>query len=170
MTAANMIRIATTDTTDAVEIACSEVKNAVGLPVRAEFQEIEGRCLIVELRVGAASVHTPPPSRLAVVVDRSSTCLEVLGSWKEPSSVAPHPRRSDSVLSVLHDAMPSVAHRALHDRLPTAQWESNDESWHLAVPEVRVLRPTVVGILTRRGYTSRFSSLEAVAIRRGLAS
>jgi hypothetical protein len=170
MTAANMIRIATTDTTDAVKIACSEVRNAVGLPVSAQFQEIEGRCLILELRVGAESVHTPSPSRLAIVLDKSSTNVEVLSSWAEASSVDPQPRHSDSVLTSLHDSMPSVAHRAFHDRLPTAQWKSDEESWYLAVPCARVSGPTVVGLVSRRGYTSRFSSLEAAAIQRGLAS
>jgi hypothetical protein len=171
MTAANMIRIATTDTTEAVEIACSEVKNAVGLPVTAAFQEIEGGCLILELRLGNESGLTPSPSRLAAIVDESSSNVEVLSAWKvRSSSASPPPRRSDTILTPLNDPIPSVAHRALHDGLPTAQWQSNEGSWQLAVPIVSAVQPTTVGLSRRRGYSQRFSSLEAAAIQRGLAS
>jgi hypothetical protein len=38
------------------------------------------------------------------------------------------------------------------------------------VPNVSVDRPTMVGLARRRGYSLRFSSLEAAAIQRGLAS
>ena len=170
MTASNMIRIATTDTTDAVEIACSQVKNAVGLPVTAAFQEIEGGCLILELRLGNESGLTPSPSRLAVVVEESSN-VEVLSAWKvRSSSATPPPRSSDAVLTPLRDSIPSVAYRAVRDGLPTAQWQSNEGSWHLAVPNVNFNRPTTVGLSRRRGYSQRFSSLEAAAIQRGLAS
>jgi hypothetical protein len=171
MTASNMIRIATTDTTDAVEIACSEVKNAVGLPVTAAFQEIEGGCLILELRLGIESGLTPSPSRLAAVVEESSSNVEVLSAWKVRSaSATPAPRPSDAVLTPLHDPIPLVARRAIHDGLPTAQWQSNEGSWQLAVPNVSANLPTMVGLSRRRGYTQRFSSLEAAAIQRGFAS
>jgi hypothetical protein len=171
LTASNMIRIATTDTTDAVEIACSEVKNAVGLPVTAAFQEIEEGCLILELRLGNESGLTPSPSRLAGVVEGSSSNVEVLSAWKvRSSSATPAPKPSDAILTPMHDSVPSVAHRAVHDGLPTAQWQSNEGSWQLAVPNVSVNRPTTVGLSRRRGYSLRFSSLEAAAIQRGLAS
>jgi hypothetical protein len=171
MTASNMIRIATTDTTGAVEIACSEVKIAVGLPVTAAFQEIEGGCLILELRLGNESGLTPSPSRLAAVVDESLSNVEVLSAWKVRSaSASPPPRHSDTILTPLHDSIPSVAHRAVHDGLPTAQWQSNEGSWQLAVPNVCAIQPTMVGLSRRRGYSQRFSSLEAAAIQRGLAS
>ena len=51
MTTTNKIRIATADTTNASTLACSEITAAVGLPVHPEFQEIEGDCLILELRL-----------------------------------------------------------------------------------------------------------------------
>jgi hypothetical protein len=171
MTAANMIRIATTDTTEAVELACSEVKNAVGLPVTAAFQEIEGGCLILELRLGNESGLTPSPSRLAAIVDQSSSNVDVLSAWKvRSSSASPPPRHSDTILTPPHDPIPSVARRAVHDGLPTAEWRSNEGSWQLAVPNVSASRPTTVGLSRRRGYSQRFSSLEAAAIQRGLAS
>lgn len=171
MTASNMIRIVTNDTTDAVEIVCSEVKNAVGLSVTAAFQEIEGGCLILELRLGNESGLTPSPSRLAAVVDESSSNVEVLSAWKvRSSSASPPPRRSDTILNPRYDSIPSVAHRAVHDALPTAQWHSDDGSWQLAVPIVCAVHPTTVGLSRRRGYSQRFSSLEAAAIQRGLAS
>ena len=81
MNATNMLRIATADTAGAVDSACSEVEMAVGLPVRPEMQEIENGCLIVELRLGDAHVHTPSPSRLAIAVDKSTTDVEVLSAW-----------------------------------------------------------------------------------------
>ena len=166
MTASNMIRIATTDTTDAVEMACSEVKNAVGLPVTAAFQEIEGGCLILELRLGNEVGFTPSPSRLAAVVDESSSSVEVLSAWKVRStSASPPPRHSDTVLAPLHDSIPPVASRAVHDGLPTAQWQSDEGSWQLAVPNVSSVQPTLVGLSRRRGYSQRFSSLEAAAIQ-----
>lgn len=170
MKAANMLRIATADTAGAVDFACSEVEIAVGVPVRPELQEIENGCLIVELRLGDAHVHTPPPERLALAVDKSTTNVEVLSAWKETSSLNPLPRRSDSVFTPPDASMASVAYRALQDDLPTAEWEPKALSWHLAVPCTRTLRPTVVGLSRRRGYSVRFSSLEVAAFRRGLAS
>jgi len=85
MKTTNMLRIATADTAGAVDSACSEVEMAVGLPVRPELQEIENGCLILELRLGDANVHTPSPSRLALTVDKSTTDVEVLSAWTEPS-------------------------------------------------------------------------------------
>ena len=42
MTAKNMLRVAMQDEAHAIDIACSDIESAVGLHVRAEFQEIEG--------------------------------------------------------------------------------------------------------------------------------
>lgn len=58
MTATNKLRVSTSDTADAIDIACSDVESAVGLPVRAEFQEIEGGNVIIELQLGDETVHT----------------------------------------------------------------------------------------------------------------
>ena len=93
MTATNKLRVATIDTAHAIDIACSVVLSAVGLSVRAEFQEIEGGSLIIELRIGNESVHTPHPSRLACAVDKAAANVEVLSSWKESASPEPTPRR-----------------------------------------------------------------------------
>jgi hypothetical protein len=69
MTARTMLRVATLNTAHAVDVACSDVESAVGLRVRAEFQEIEGGNLIVELQLGDDAEPSPPPSRLASVID-----------------------------------------------------------------------------------------------------
>ena len=71
-------------------IACSEVVAAVGLPVLAEFQEIEGNDVIIELQIGDETIHTPQPSRLAAAVDKAVADLEVLSSWKEPTLPRTH--------------------------------------------------------------------------------
>ena len=76
MTTTNKIRIATADTTNACKLACSEITAAVGLTVHPEFQEIEGDCLILELRLGANSMQPrrntwPQPSAM---VRRLSIC------------------------------------------------------------------------------------------------
>jgi hypothetical protein len=170
MKATNMLRIATADTAGAVSFACSEVETAVGLPVKPELQEIENGCLIVELRLGDAHVHVPSPARLALAVDKSTTGVEVLSAWNEPSAPTPDPRHCDSVLTPPDDSMASVARRALKDDLPTAEWEPKALSWHLAVPCTRSPLTTVIGLSNRCGYSLRFTSLEVTAIRRGLAS
>ncbi|HEY3842177.1 MAG TPA: hypothetical protein VGL48_02910 [Acidimicrobiales bacterium] len=169
MTASNKIRIATPDTADAVKLACSEVSSAVGLAVHAEYQEIEGTCLILELRVGEQGVAPSSPRRMALAVDSAATGVEVLSSWSEPVTTSPTPRYSHDVLGVRFDTMPPLAQRALSDNLPTARWDRDDTSWHLAVPSACAAQP-IVALSHRRGYTRRFTSLEAAAIRGGLAS
>lgn len=86
MTAESMLRIATPDAAHAVDIACSDVESAVGLPAHAEFQEIEGGNLIIELRLGVGAEQSPHPSRLASAVDKAVANVEVLSSWKDSSS------------------------------------------------------------------------------------
>ncbi len=169
MTATNKIRVATADRTGAINLVCAEVESATGMSVEAEFQEIEGDCLILELRLGDEETHSPRPNRLGIAVDNAAPALQVLSAWNEPASAGPFPKHCNSVLGVQFDTMPPVAHRALIDRLPTAQWDRSDASWHLAVPSVFATRP-LVGLSHRRGYTHRFTSFEAAAIRCGLAS
>jgi hypothetical protein len=169
MTATNKIRVATADKTGAINLVCAEVESAIGMSVQAEFQEIEGDCLILELRLGDEDTHSPHPTRLGIAVDNAAPALQVLSAWNEPASADPFPRHCNNVLGVQFDTMPPVAHRALIDRLPTAQWDRSDASWHLAVPSVFATRP-LVGLSHRRGYSHRFTSFEAAAIRSGLAS
>jgi len=59
MTEKTMLRVATLNTAHAIDVACSDMESAVGLRVRAEFQEIEGCNLTVELRLGD---DAEPPS------------------------------------------------------------------------------------------------------------
>jgi hypothetical protein len=169
MTAKNMLRVAMPDTAHAIDIACSDVESAVGLRVRAEFQEIEGRKLIIELQLGDEADNSPHPARLASAVDQAVANVEVLSSWKESTSPEPPPRRCPDVLGVGYEALPQVAQRALDDDLPTAQWDRSDSCWHLAVPSV-CSGKAIVGMSRRSGYSHRFSAHEAAALRSGLAS
>jgi hypothetical protein len=170
MTAANRIRIATTDKADAVDIACSEVEAAIGIPVRTELQEIEGPCLILELRLREHGSRTGPLSGLAAAIDQGAPSVEVLSAWREPPSTAVIPRPSDLVLTPLQRDLPAVAARALDDNLATVQWEPDTCSWHLAVPSTQAAILTRIGLSRRKGYSVRFTSLDVSAIRKGLAS
>ncbi len=167
MTATNKIRVATIDTAHAIDIACSVVLSAVGLSVRAEFQEIEGGSLIIELQIGNESVHTSHPSRLACAVDKAAADVEVLSSWEESAATEPTPQHCPDVLGVGSEPLPQVAQRAFDDNLPTAKWDRSDSSWHLAVPSVCTGR-AIVGMSHRRGYSHRFTAHDAAALRCGL--
>jgi hypothetical protein len=169
MAAKDMLRVATPDTAHAVDIACSEVESAVGLGVRAEFQEIEGGNLIIELQLGDEAEHSPHPSRLASAVDKAVANIEVLSSWKESTSPEPPPRHCPDVLGAGYEPLPQVAQRALDDDLPTAKWDRSDSSWHLAVPSVCGGK-AIVGMSHRGGYSHRFTAHDAAAFRSGLAS
>jgi hypothetical protein len=169
MTAQNKLRVATLDTDQAVNIACSDVESAVGLRVRAEFQEIEGRNLIIELNLGDGAELSPHPSRLAAEVDRAVANMEVLSSWKESTPPAPLPRYCPEVLGVGYEPLPHVALRALDDDLPTAKWDRSDSSWHLAVPSL-CFGKSIIAMSYRSGYSHRFTAHDAAALRSGLAS
>jgi hypothetical protein len=169
MTEQNKLRVATLDTDRAINIACSDVESAVGLRVKAEFQEIEGRNLIIELRLGDEADLSPHPSRLASTVDKAVANLEVLSSWKETSSADPPPRYCPDVRGVGYERLPHVALRALADDLPTATWDRSDSSWHLAVPSL-CGGTTIIAMSYRCGYSHRFTAHDAAALRSGLAS
>jgi hypothetical protein len=169
MTAKNMLRVATPDTAHAIDIACSDVESAVGLPVRAEFQEIEGDRLILELQLGDDVGQSPHPSRLASTVDKAVANMEVLSSWKESTLPGPSPRRCPDVLGVGYEPLPEVARRALDDDLPTAKWDRSDSTWYLAVPSTCGGK-AIIGMSYRFGYSRRFSAHDAAALRSGLAS
>jgi hypothetical protein len=167
--ATNKLRIATTDASNALDIACSEVESAVGLPVEAELQEIEGGHLIVEIRLGTDAVLSPPASRLAHAIDQSAADIEVLSAWNEPVHLAPGARFCEDVFGAEHDVMPPVALRALEDDLPTAQWDRGVSRWYLAVPS-ECRDQVIVGMIHRSGYSHRFTTVDAFALRNGLAS
>jgi hypothetical protein len=168
MTAKTMLRVATLNTAHAADAACSDMESAVGLRVRAEFQEIEGRHVIVELQLGDEE-SSPHASRLASVIDGALSTIEVLSSWTELPSPEPSPRQCPDVFGVGYEALPDVAQRALEDDLPTAQWDRSDSSWHLAVPSVCGGK-AIVGMSYRGGYSHRFTAHDAAALRSGLAS
>jgi hypothetical protein len=174
MTPRRMLRIATPDAVHAISIACSDVESAVGFPVRAEFQEIEGDTLIIELQLGHLqlgdeTVRSPHPSRLASVVDKVVSNMEVLSSWTESTALAPAPRPCPDVLGVGYEPLPQVAQRAVDDDLPTARWDRSDCSWQLAVPSI-CCGTAIVGMSRRCGYSHRFTAHDAAALRSGLAS
>jgi hypothetical protein len=169
MTVTNKLRIATVDSAHAADIACSAVGSAVGQPVWAEFQEIEGGTLIIELHLGDEEVHAAPSSELASAVDKAVFDVEVLSSWKESISPEPRPRHCSDVLGVGYEPLPQIAQRAIDNNLPTAQWDRSDSAWHLAVPSVCRGEP-IVGMSRRGGYSHRFTTYDAVALRLGLAS
>ena len=169
MNGKTMLRVATLNTAHAVDAACSDMESAVGLRVRAEFQEIEGRNLIVELQLGDEAESSPDASRLASVIDGAVSTIEVLSSWTESTLPEPTPRQCPDVFGVGYEPLPDVAQRALNDDLPTAQWDRSDSSWHLAVPSVCGGK-AIVGISYRGGYSHRFTAHDAAALRSGLAS
>jgi hypothetical protein len=92
MTATNKIRIATADRSGALDLVCSEVESAVGMPVRPVFQEIEGDCLILELRLDDDAAQAPLPTRLALAVDTVARDVQVLSAWNEPEASEGVPR------------------------------------------------------------------------------
>jgi hypothetical protein len=169
MTARTMLRVAILDGTHAIDVACSDVESAIGLRVRAEFQEIEGGNLIVEFQLGDEAEPTAHPAQLASVIDDTVSSIDVLSSWKESTLPEPTPLRCPSVLGVGYEPLPHVARRALHDDLPTAKWDRSDSSWHLAVPSL-CCGKAIVGMSYRCGYSHRFSAHDAAALRSGLAS
>jgi hypothetical protein len=168
MSTTNKLRVATIDTAHAVDRACSEVEAAVGLPVHAEFQEIDGSDLIIELQLGNEARHTLHPSRLASTVNKSVANVEVLSSWTEPASSEPAARHCSDVIGVGYTHLSRVAQRAFDDDLATAEWARADSSWHLAVPSV-CRGQAIVGMSHRRGYSRRFTAHDVAGLRSGLA-
>jgi hypothetical protein len=169
MTATHKLRIATTDTAGAAGAACADISAALGLPVVAELQEIEGACLILELRLGTQAALIAKPSLLAATISEAVPHVMVLSAWKQRHSLGAVPRYSHNVLAKCFDPMPPVADRALTDDLATAQWEYSKDRWHLAVPSFCTSQ-RIVGLSQRIGHAQRFTSLDVAAIQRGLAA
>jgi hypothetical protein len=167
MTATTKLRIATIDSDHAIDIACLVVESAVGPPVQAELQEIEGGNLIVELELGNEAIAATNPSRLASAVDKAASDVEVLSAWRESACPEPTPQHCADVLGVGDEPLPEAAQRAIDDDLPTASWDCSDTSWHLAVPAV-CSGKAIVGMSHRRGYSHRFTAHDAAALRCGL--
>jgi hypothetical protein len=97
MNAIDKIRIATTDTAAAADLACSDISAALGVPVRIEFQEIEGACLILELRLGEEASPSSQPSRLVAAINKAVPNLVVLSAWRQGCCLAPVPRYTQNV-------------------------------------------------------------------------
>jgi len=161
------LRIATIDSDHAIDIACLVVESAVGPPVQAELQEIEGGNLIVELELGNETTTNADPSRLASAVDKAASDVEVLSAWRESACPEPTPQHCPDVLGIGYEPLPEAARRAIDDDLPTASWDCSDASWHLAVPAFCSGR-AIVGMSHRRGYSHRFTVHDVAALRCGL--
>jgi hypothetical protein len=177
VTTVNKIRIATTDTNDALGSVKTHVERATGFAATLEFQEIDQTELVVELRL--VDWNAVRPGLVARAVEHSTRDLEVLSAWREePLLCDPTPPLRQILLDASNDPMPEVARRALRDGLPTAQWLAIDGhptdvgqcQWHLAVPMVRTDGQYVVGLRQRPGYSRRFNPLDAIAARIDLAS
>jgi hypothetical protein len=169
MTATHKLRIATTDVSGAAGSACTAVSSALGLPVVAEFQEIEGACLILELRINSAAALISKPSLFVSIVSDAVPSVTVLSAWRQRETLGAVPRYCQNILATCFDVMPPVADRALTDDLATARWEYAEDKWHLAVPSFCTTQ-RIVGLSQRNGHAQRFTALDVAAIQRGLAA
>jgi hypothetical protein len=167
MTATHRLRIATTDVPGAAWSACATISGALGLPVVAEFQEIEGACLMLELRLGGNASLSAKPSLFSSIVSEAVPSVTVLSAWRQRDCPGPAPRYCQNVLARCFDVMPPVAERALRDDLATARWEYAQDKWHLAVPSLCTSQ-RIVGLSHRSGHSQRFTSHDVAAIQRGL--
>jgi hypothetical protein len=139
--------------------------------VRPDFQEIDRSDLIVELSI--PEVRGCPPGQLGRLVEHISTDLEVLSSWNETEPACPSGQHERPRFVDKDDpTVPFTARRAFDDGLPTASWHSSSEvdvpHWFLAVPALSFDDRMVAAIRRRRGYSYRFSALEAAALRASL--
>ena len=176
MTTTSRLRVAISDTAEALKIVKLEVEGATGYPVRPEFQESEFEELVVELRLGATGVAEP--NLIARAIERTTPDIDVLGVWNEsPHSHEPVPKPSKLVFGVADEALPDVARRAVRDELPTARWHpslattssSDTPHWELAVPVLHTDGESVA-VIRRKGYSHRFTPDDAVGTWLGLAS
>jgi hypothetical protein len=177
MTSSSRLRVAISDTAEALEIVKLEVEGATGYPVRPEFQETEFDELVVELRLGAPS--STEPNRIARAIQRTSRDIDVLGVWNaKQSDHEPAPIPSQLVFGATNDSMPDVAKRAVRDQLATAQWHPSTNTtprgdiphWQLAVPVLQADGEEVVAVHRRNGYSLRYTPEDVVGTWLGLAS
>ena len=175
MAQTSKLRVQIPDEPEMLVSVQERIKGATGLTVVPELQEIDHADLVVEMRL--PEVHVAPGA-VVDAVELASPEVTVLSSWRESPPVSTAAVACETVFRAIDDPMPSVARRALHDELPTAQWlpsvgdvAGGDRSfWLLAVPLFRPFVPPIVGLHRRRGYTNRFTPMVAASLRRGLAS
>ncbi len=175
MTATSRLRVAISDSAEALEIVKLEVEGATGCSARPEFQESELDALVVEMRL----VDSDPAvlSLVARAIERTSPALDVLGVWSEsPPDRMPSAVTTKTVYSGTDDSMPDIAKRAVRDELPSAQWyprrggvTSVRPHWQLAVPALLADGEKVVAVRRRNGYSRRFTTDDAVSTWLGLA-
>jgi hypothetical protein len=177
MTSSSRLRVAISDTAEALEIVKLEVEGATGFPVRPEFQESEFDELVVELRLGAPS--STEPNRIARAIERTSRDIDVLGVWNEKQpDHEPTPIPSQLVFEATDDSMPEVAKRAVRDQLATARWRPTTNAtpsgdiphWQLAVPVLQADGEEVVAVHRRNGYSLRYTPEDVVGTWLGLGS
>jgi len=177
VTTTSRLRVAISDTAEALEIVKVEVEGATGCPVRPEFQESELDELVVDLRLGTSS--SAEPNLIARAIERTAPHIDVLGVWNEsPRGHEPAPIPSQFVFAATDDSMPEVAKRAVRDELATAQWHPSGNTtqgregayWQLAVPVLQTDGEEIVAVQRRNGYSLRFSLDDVVGTWLGLAS
>jgi hypothetical protein len=171
------LRVAVPDVINALDVVRSEVKRATGFDAMPVFQELDHSDLVIEVNI--ANATDADPRDLAEVVDRSVTELDVLSTWTENPLPATGALLAPQILlDVIADPLPQPAQRALLDEIPTAQWlptvedvAGGDRSyWLMAVPATQADGLSVVALNRRYGYSMRFSSADAQAVHRSLAS
>ena len=177
MTARNKLRLAVSDRAGALEAVRSELQESTGWLVLPELQESERGSLIIEVRVIEPS--EPDSQGLVRALDRTNRGIDILSAWREvPTSLRVPRPPSHAVLATTAGKLPGVAQRAIDDGVPTATWvaagsvgrSERPSEWVLAVPVARASGDNVVGISRRSGYSHRFASTDADAIRFELAS
>jgi len=177
MTTTSRLRVAISDTAEALEIVKVEVEGATGYPVRPEFQESEFDELVVELRLDAPD--SAEPNLIARAIERRTPDIDVLGAWNEdPRGYEPAPMASQFIFAATDDSMPDVAKRAVRDELATAKWQphanttpgSGTPHWQLAVPILQTDGEEIVAVQRRNGYSLRFTPDDVVGTWLGLAS
>ena len=176
------LRVALVDAPEALQVFTTSAL-ATGMVLVPELQEIDHRDLVVEL---CAPAGAPAPAKLASALRRHVPGCELLSVWDDadPGSAARPAAGSqaaaatltDIVLAPVDDGAPAAARRAVDSGVPTAAWccsghDSGDPDLHpgwllaVPVPSARAEVPAVA-LSYRRGYTMRFSTGDAAAVRR----
>ena len=167
------LRVSLTDTSSGIGLITDCIHRATGIAAQPEFQELDRRDLLVELSLPAGPQSAV--SGLARIVQRNSARFEVLSAWREAGPlpgipvVSFEPGRRLQICRAVDRDLPRSASRALEDGLPTACWRPGTAEraphWELAVPRVGSEDRPVALVARRSGYSYRFSSFDAEALK-----
>jgi hypothetical protein len=148
MTSSSMLRVAISDTAEALEIVKLEVEEATGYQIARAIER----------------------------TSRGIDVLGVWNA-KQPDH-EPVPIPSQLVFGATDHSMPDVAKRAVRDQLATARWHPSTNTtpggdiphWQLAVPVLQADGEEVVAVHRRNGYSLRYTPEDVVGTWLGLAS